>query len=68
MANCRKAISHFWGLPERENPAKHLVRGYTSPQSIVRQLSEQPRIRLIDASGELTPAEAQLLQVGFVEV
>ena len=50
-----------WGLPE------HGTR-YTSPQLIVRQLSEQPRIRLVEAGGELTPAELQLLQQRLVEL
>lgn len=50
-----------WGLPENGTR-------YTSPQLIVRQLSEQPCIRLVDADGKLTPAELQLLQERLVEL
>ncbi len=51
----------IWGLPNQSDR-------YTSPDAIVRQLCEQPRIRLVDASQELTPAQAQLLQAGIVEL
>lgn len=51
----------LWGLPNKSDR-------YTSPQAIVRQLSEQPRIQLVDASQDLTPAQAQLLQAGIVEL
>ena len=51
----------IWGLPNQSDRS-------TSPDAIVRQLCEQPRIRLVDASQELTPAQAQLLQAGIVEL
>lgn len=50
-----------WGLPESSDR-------YTSPHEIMQQLSEQPRIRLVDASGELSLAQTQLLQAGIVEL
>ena len=50
-----------WGLPNKSDR-------YTSPDTLVRQLSLQPRIRLVDASEELTLAQAQLLQAGIVEL
>ena len=58
-----------WGLSENgAAPSKTRWERYTSPHSIVHQLSEQPRIRLVDASRELTSAEVQLLQKGLVEL
>jgi len=41
---------------------------YISPKDVVEQLNEQPPIRLIDASGTLTTAEAQLIQDGAIEL
>lgn len=50
-----------WGLPPHDDR-------YTSPDYLIQQLSEQPRIRLIDGSMELTLTEEQLLQDGLVEL
>jgi Uma2 family endonuclease len=50
-----------WGLPQQDDR-------YTEMHTVVRQLSEQPRIRLVDASSNLTPAETQFLQAGWVEL
>jgi len=58
-----------WGLPEVEPPRSESGRTrYTSPEAIVRQLSDHPRIRLVDASKNLTFTETALLNAGYVEL
>ncbi len=58
-----------WNLPQRTaSRAQTGQTHYTDLQSIVAQLSDQPRIRIVDPSGELSETEAQLLEAGWVEL
>lgn len=58
-----------WGLPEVEPPRSESGRTrYTSPEAIARQLSDYPRIRLVDAGKDLTSTETALLNAGYVEL
>ncbi len=58
-----------WGLPERDaTPAGSGQIRDTRPETIVRQLSDDPRIRLIDASKDLTATETALLNAGYIEL
>lgn len=58
-----------WGLPEVETTHSEPGRTrYTRPETIVRQLSDDPPIRLINAAKGLTATEAALLNVGHVEL
>ncbi|MFM7426332.1 MAG: hypothetical protein ACKO7W_15285 [Elainella sp.] len=56
-----------WGLPEVEPRAESGTR-YTRPEAIVRQLSDHPRIRLVDAGKGFTSTETALLNAGYVEL
>jgi Uma2 family endonuclease len=59
----------IWGLPEVEPPRSESGRTrYTSPEAIARQLSDHPRIRLVDAGKNLTSTETALLNAGYVEL
>ncbi|KAM3116304.1 Uma2 family endonuclease [Phormidesmis sp. 146-33] len=58
-----------WGLPEVEATRSESGRTrYTRPEAIVRQLSDYPRIRLVDAGKDLTSTETALLNAGYVEL
>ncbi|MBW4518608.1 MAG: hypothetical protein KME16_02600 [Scytolyngbya sp. HA4215-MV1] len=66
-----------WGLPEVEPPRSESGRTrYTSPEAMLfqsgyanaRQLSDYPRIRLVDAGKDLTSTETALLNAGYVEL
>ena len=58
-----------WGLPEAEPLRSESGRTrYTSPEAIARQLSDHPRIRLVDAGKDLTSTETALLNAGYVEL
>jgi len=66
-----------WGLPEVERTRSESGQTrYTSPESrasrypqgVVRQLSDHPRIRLVDAGKDLTSTETALLNSGYVEL
>ncbi len=58
-----------WGLPEVETTRSESGRTrYTSPEAIVRQLSDYPRIRLVDAGKDLTSTETALLNAGYVQL
>jgi hypothetical protein len=59
----------LWGLPEVEPRRSESGQArYTSPETPVRQLSDSPWIRLVDASKELTAAEAALLNASYIEL
>ncbi|MGJ3254092.1 MAG: Uma2 family endonuclease [Elainellaceae cyanobacterium] len=58
-----------WGVPEVEKTRSESGRPrYTSPEAIARQLSDYPRIRLVDAGKGFTSIEAELLNAGYVEL
>jgi hypothetical protein len=67
-----------WSLPEIETTRSESGRTqYTRPEAIcataqavvtVQHLSDDPRIRLVDASGGFTAIEAELLNTGYVEL
>jgi Uma2 family endonuclease len=57
-----------WGLSEPEPRDPNSRQRYTDAQAIVAQLSEDPRIRLVKASDQLTAAETQLLAAGLIEL
>ncbi|NJO75090.1 MAG: hypothetical protein HC833_15780 [Leptolyngbyaceae cyanobacterium RM1_406_9] len=66
-----------WGLPEVETTRSESGRTrYTSPEAMLfqsgyanaQQLSDYPRIRLVDASKNLTATETALLNAGYVEL
>jgi Uma2 family endonuclease len=57
-----------WGLSEPEQPTPAGQPRYTSAESVLYQLSESPRIRLVNANKTLTESETQLLDAGLVEL
>jgi hypothetical protein len=66
-----------WGLPEVETTCSESGRTrYTSPEAMLfqsgyanaRQLSDYPRIRLVEAGKDLTSTETALLNAGHVEL
>lgn len=62
-------VLFVWGLPQPDSLQAESGRSrYTSAQAIVHQLSDDPRIRLVDASQELTAVEIELLKAGSVEL
>ncbi|MGG6297908.1 Uma2 family endonuclease [Leptolyngbya sp. AN02str] len=62
-------VLFVWGLPEVETPRSASAQTrYTSPEAIVQQLSDHPRIRLVNASQELTSTESALLNASSIEL
>ncbi|UIE38881.1 hypothetical protein [Leptodesmis sichuanensis] len=62
-------VLFVWGLPQPDSRQAESGRSrYTRPQEIVYQLSDDPRIRLVDASKELTEVELEILNSGSVEL